>query len=207
MTGRTRGYVKAVNDALFADWCVVDFLTCCTLMSTTDTTRRSRCCPYELISVHRRAGAGQGCDPAKHASNRRGFTLIEVMVVIVVIAMLATLVAPNVFHNLFAAKDGTARSQMEMLSAALDAYRLDNGGYPTTEQGLGALWAEPALEPRPRAWSGPYLRKQPPPDPWGNAYVYRFPGEENQAGFDLLTYGADGQPGGAGDGADIRAWE
>lgn len=140
-------------------------------------------------------------------THRPGFTLIEVMVVVVVITLLATLVAPNVFKNLGTAKDGTARSQMEMLTAALDAYRLDNGRYPTTQQGLDALWSEPQSSPRPRAWNGPYLRKRVPLDPWDNPYVYRFPGRENPNGFDLLTYGADGQPGGEGEDADIRAWE
>lgn len=137
----------------------------------------------------------------------RGFTLIEVMVVIVVITLLAALVAPNVFRNLGTAKDGAARSQMEMLTAALDAYRLDNGRYPTTQQGLQALWTEPTTSPRPRAWNGPYVRKRVPEDPWDNPYVYRYPGNENPNGPDLLTYGADGQPGGEGEEADIRAWE
>lgn len=140
-------------------------------------------------------------------SPRPGFTLIEVMVVIVVITLLAALVAPNIFKNLGTAKDGTARSQMEMLTTALDAYRLDNGRYPTTQQGLDALWAEPVTEPRPRSWGGPYLRKRVPPDPWDNPYVYRNPGQENPHGFDLLTYGADGRPGGQAEDADIRAWQ
>lgn len=138
---------------------------------------------------------------------RSGFTLIEVMVVVVVITLLAALVAPNIFKNLGTAREGTARSQMEMLTAALDAYRLDNGRYPTSQQGLDALWAEPTVEPRPRAWNGPYLRKRAPLDPWDHPYVYRFPAEEATHGFDLLTYGADGQPGGEGDDADLRAWD
>lgn len=133
--------------------------------------------------------------------------MIEVMVVVVVITLLATLVAPNVFQNMSVARGGTARSQMEMLSAALDAYRLDNGRYPTTQQGLAALWTEPATEPRPKAWNGPYLRKRVPSDPWDRPYVYRFPAEEARSGFDLLSYGADGGPGGEGENADIRAWE
>lgn len=139
--------------------------------------------------------------------HRSGFTLIEVLVVVVVITLLATLVAPNVFSHLGTAKDATARSQMEMISAALDAYRLDNGRYPSTEQGLDALWAAPSFEPRPRNWRGPYLRKRVPLDPWGNAYVYRLPGRVNANGFDLLSLGSDGREGGTGDGADILAWE
>ena len=138
---------------------------------------------------------------------RPGFTLIEVLVVIVVITLLAGLVAPNIFRNLGTAKAGTARSQMEMLTAALDAYRLDNGRYPTTQQGLDALWAEPTMEPQPRGWNGPYLRKPVPPDPWDNPYVYRNPGQENPNGFELLTHGADGQPGGVDEDADILAWK
>lgn len=142
-----------------------------------------------------------------HGPSVTGFTLIEVMVVIVVITLLATLVAPNIFHNLSTAKVGTARSQMEMLAAALDAYRLDNGTYPTTQQGLGALWSEPTSPPVPRSWNGPYTRKPPPLDPWGSPYVYRFPGQENKNGFDLLTHGANGQPGGTGRNADLDAWK
>ena len=139
-------------------------------------------------------------------TRRSGFTLIEILVVIVVIAILATLVAPNIFQHVGAAKDATAKSQIEMLSAALDAYRLDNGAYPTTQQGLDALWTIPTTDP-PSNWRGPYLRKPVPPDPWGRAYLYTFPGVENPRGFDLLTYGLDGQPGGEGENADIVSWK
>lgn len=138
---------------------------------------------------------------------RHGFTLIEVLVVIVVLGMLATLVAPNVFQHVGAAKQATARSQIELLVAALEAYRLDNGRYPTTEQGLEALRREPLLEPRPRNWRGPYLRKEVPLDPWKNPYVYRSPGVASGTGFDLLSYGADGREGGEGEDADITSWQ
>lgn len=138
---------------------------------------------------------------------RRGFTLIEILVVIVVIAVLATLVAPNVFQHVGAAKDATARSQIEMLGAALDAYRLDNGRYPTTSQGLPALWQEPAIEPRPRNWRGPYLRKEVPLDPWQHPYVFTSPGEVNPTGYDLMSYGLDGQQGGEDEAADILSWK
>ncbi|MBI3567532.1 MAG: type II secretion system major pseudopilin GspG [Gemmatimonadetes bacterium] len=140
-------------------------------------------------------------------SRLRGFTLIEVLVVIVVIAILATLVAPNVFRHVGAAKETTARSQIEMLGAALDAYRLDNGRYPTTEQGLAALWQAPTTEPRPTNWRGPYLRKAVPLDPWGNPYSYVAPGVQSTTGYDLVSYGADGKPGGTGDDADITSWK
>lgn len=138
---------------------------------------------------------------------RAGFTLIEILVVIAVLAVLAALVAPEVFSHLGTAKDTAARSQMEMMGAALDAYRLDNGAYPTTAQGLEALRVAPQYEPRPKNWNGPYLRRAVPTDPWDNAYVYVYPGESNTNGYDLLTYGADGVPGGEGENADIRAWD
>lgn len=135
---------------------------------------------------------------------RRGFTLIEILVVLVVLAILASLVAPNIFRNVDTAKDATARTQIEMLGAALDAYRLDNGRYPTTDQGLAALQVAPTIEPRPISWRGPYLRKAIPLDPWGNPYLYRFPATNGETGFELASYGADGQPGGTGADADIR---
>src|SRR5437762_9171399 len=132
---------------------------------------------------------------------RGGFTLIEILVVIVVIAILATLVAPNVFQHVGAAKSATAKSQIEMLGAALDAYRLDNGSYPNTQQGLDALWTRPTIDP-PANWRGPYLRKPVPIDPWGRAYLYAFPGTQNPTGYDLISYGQDGKPGGTGEDAD-----
>lgn len=138
---------------------------------------------------------------------RSGFTLIELLVVIVVLSVLAAFVAPNVFQHVGTAKDAAARSQIEMLGAALDAYRLDNGRYPTTEQGLEALWREPVLDPRPRNWRGPYLRKAVPLDPWQNPYAYRSPGEVNTWGYDLLSLGADGRAGGEGEDADITNWQ
>lgn len=138
---------------------------------------------------------------------RPGFTLIEIIVVIVVLAVLATLVAPNVFRHVGAAKEATARTQIEMLGAALDAYRLDNGRYPTTEQGLAALWQAPALDPRPTNWRGPYLRKTVPLDPWNTAYLYRAPGTQSGTGYDLLSLGADSKPGGDGENADILSWK
>jgi general secretion pathway protein G len=144
--------------------------------------------------------------PARPAGGRAGFTLIEILVVIAVLAMLAALVAPNVFQHVGTARDATARSQIELLGAALDAYRLDNGRYPSTDQGLEALQSAPNVEPFPTNWRGPYLRKAVPADPWGNPYIYISPGEINPRGYDLLSLGADGQPGGEGDDADVVSW-
>lgn len=138
--------------------------------------------------------------------SRRGFTLIEILVVIVVIAILATLVAPNIFKNVGEAKTTTAKAQIDNLSSALDAYRLDNGTYPTTQQGLDALTSLPTIDP-PANWKQPYLRKAVPVDPWGHPYVYLFPGESNPMGFDLLSYGADGKLGGEGEDADVVSWK
>jgi general secretion pathway protein G len=141
-----------------------------------------------------------------HMGHRGGFTLIEILVVIAVLAMLAALVAPNVFQHVGTAKDVTARSQIELLGAALDAYRIDNGRYPTTEQGLDALQVQPTLQPLPSNWRGPYLRKEVPLDPWGTPFVYLSPGEVNPRGYDLLSLGADGELGGEEEDADVVSW-
>lgn len=154
---------------------------------------RSRCRGRVETRVRSRAGA-------------RGLTLIEVLVVIVVIAILATFVAPNLFRHVDDARVATARAQIESLATALDAYRLDNGRYPTTQQGLAALWQRPTIEP-PINWTSPYLRKPVPDDPWGRPYVYIAPGLVNPSTYDLLSYGADGKPGGEGDNADITSWK
>jgi general secretion pathway protein G len=164
--------------------------------------------------LHAAGAAGQLTDPIAAIVTMRagtippvsrgGFTLVEILVVIVVIAVLATLVAPNVFRHVGSARDATARSQIEMLGAALDAYRLDTGRYPTTEEGLTVLWEGP---PGRTDWRGPYLRKPVPLDPWDNAYVYLSPGTRSRMGYDLLSQGADGRQGGAGEDADIISWE
>lgn len=136
-------------------------------------------------------------------SSRRAFTLLEIIVVIIVLALLAGLVAPQIFGRVGEARGTTARTQIELLSTALDNYRLDNGSYPTTEQGLVALTEKPTRAPVPAQWKGPYLRKAVPNDPWGRPYIYRFPGERNPASFELSSLGKDGQPGGTGEDSDI----
>ena len=134
----------------------------------------------------------------------RGFTLIEIIVVVVIIAVLATLVAPNVFQHVGSARETAARSQIVMLGAALDAHRLHVGRYPTTQEGLAALWLMPAGAPS--TWRGPYLRKAVPLDPWGNAYVFLSPGEVNRETYDLLSLGSDGKRGGTAEATDITSW-
>ncbi|MEJ2205758.1 MAG: type II secretion system major pseudopilin GspG [Gemmatimonadota bacterium] len=137
----------------------------------------------------------------------RGFTLIELMVVVIVLGLLAGLVLPQITGRVSDAKLATARTQIEMMGVALDSYRLDNGRYPTTQQGLEALRTEPTTEPLPNNWRGPYLRREVPVDPWGRSYEYRSPGEENPTSYDLFTLGLDGQPGGEGEDADITSWQ
>lgn len=132
-----------------------------------------------------------------------GFTLIELVVVIAVIAILAGLVGPMVFRNVGDAKVTAAKAQLELFGLALDQYRLDNDYYPSTAQGLEALRTLPSGEPAARDWRGPYLKKPIPLDPWGRPYVYRSPGERNPQGYDLLSLGRDGQPGGAGEDVDV----
>lgn len=133
---------------------------------------------------------------------RRGFTLIELLIVMVIIGLLASLVAPKMFKKIGGAKQKTAKAQIALLGTALDSYRLDNDSYPTTEQGLEALRQKPESV---ESWDGPYLPKAIPHDPWGNAYVYKCPGEHGD--YDLSSYGADGQSGGDDDNKDINSWE
>ncbi|MFL6566287.1 MAG: type II secretion system major pseudopilin GspG [Burkholderiales bacterium] len=127
-----------------------------------------------------------------------GFTLLELLVVIVIIGLLAGYVAPRYFSQVGRSEVQVARAQIESLEKALDQYRLDMRRYPTVEEGLSALVAKPASA---EAWGGPYLKKAVPMDPWGRAYVYRMPAEKGE--FQLLSYGRDGKPGGNGEDADI----
>jgi general secretion pathway protein G len=135
-----------------------------------------------------------------------GFTLIEILVVIAVIAILASIVTPMVFRNVGDAKTSSARAQIEILATALDSYRLDNDYYPSTAQGLAVLRTRPAGSPTGDKWRGPYLRKDVPDDPWKNPYVYSSPGTVNPESYDLLSLGRDGKPGGEGEDADITSW-
>jgi general secretion pathway protein G len=128
----------------------------------------------------------------------RGFTLLELLVVIVIIGLLAGFVAPRYFSQIGKSEIQVARAQIDSFDKALDQYRLDMRRYPSSEQGLKALVERPVNEP---GWSGPYLRKDVPADPWGRPYIYRAPGTKGD--YDLVSYGKDGQPGGTGEAADI----
>jgi general secretion pathway protein G len=139
--------------------------------------------------------------------NQRGFTLIELMVVIVILGILAGLIIPRIMGRPEEARRMKARVQMESIETALKLYKLDNGSYPTTEQGLQALVEAPTVGQLPKAWrDGGYLEKgKVPKDPWENEYIYLSPGVNSD--FDLISYGADGEPGGEDINKDINNWE
>jgi general secretion pathway protein G len=148
---------------------------------------------------------GMGCwaRPPCHLPRKTamGFTLLELLVVIVIIGLLAGLVAPRYFDQVSKSNTKIARAQIDSLEKALDQYRLDVGMYPTTELGLAALNARPQnLE----KWAGPYLKKAVPPDPWGARYIYKAPGDHSD--YDLSSLGSDGQAGGSGEAADVTSW-
>lgn len=142
------------------------------------------------------------CSRSKHIRNAEaGVTLIEMMVVLVIIAVVAAMVVPNVIGRPDQARVTVAKSDLQAIAGALEIYRLDNRTYPSTAQGLEALVVRPTLPPEPLNWAaGGYLGAMPK-DPWGSDYIYRYPGSAGQ--FDLISLGADGQPGGSGVNADI----
>jgi len=143
--------------------------------------------------------------PSFARSLQRGFTLIEIMVVVVIIGVLAAVIMPKVMGRADDARITAARQDITSLSSALKLYKLDNHRYPTTEQGLQALVQRPTSGPAANGWkSGGYIEKLPR-DPWGNPYQYLSPGVRGE--FDVFSYGADGQPGGAGIDADIGSWD
>lgn len=137
-----------------------------------------------------------------------GFTLLEVLVVVLIIGLLSAVVATNLFSRADEAKVTLAKTQVRQLEQALEMYRFDNGRYPTADQGLEALVSEPSSEPRPRRYPpGGYVKRDALTDPWGLEYQYRIPGAQNTHSFDLLSYGPDGVEGGEGSGADIVNWD
>lgn len=156
--------------------------------------------------ISSKTGDGGGAAPhrARVDSARQrnaGFTLLELLVVMVIVGLLVGYVGPRYFSQLGKSEVKAARAQINAFEKSLDQYRLDIGHYPATDQGLAALVVKPANEPK---WQGPYLAKAVPADPWGNAYQYRQPGEHGE--FDIWSFGKDGQPGGEGDAADVNNW-
>lgn len=135
----------------------------------------------------------------KRRSSGRGFTLLELLVVILIIGLLTGIVAPRFLGQVSKSEVTAARAQLDALDKALQGYRMDTGRYPTTAQGLRALVQQPSDEPR---WRGPYLQGEVPADPWGSTYQYRAPGAAGKE-FDLLSFGRDRTAGGSGDDADI----
>lgn len=134
---------------------------------------------------------------------KKGFTLLELLVVMVIIGLLASYVAPRFFTQVGKSEIKATRAQMDAFSKALDTYRLDTGRYPNSFEGLKALVDRADAEPK---WAGPYLQKSVPPDPWGQPYIYKSPGTSGRD-YDLTSLGKDGQPGGEGENADIHSWE
>lgn len=142
--------------------------------------------------------------PERKRRSESGITLLELLVVMVIIALFATLVGTRLWKNVAAAKATTAKSQIETFENAIEQFRLDVGRLPTQEEGLEALRVRPATIDQSK-WNGPYLQKELPMDPWGNPYVYRCPGQHGE--YDILSYGRDGKEGGEGEDADIVSWK
>ncbi|MBD3655584.1 MULTISPECIES: type II secretion system major pseudopilin GspG [Marinobacter] len=140
----------------------------------------------------------------EHKGTQRGFTLIEIMVVMVILGLLVAIVAPNIMGRSDQAKVTVAETQLSNIANALDLYRLDNSHYPSTQQGLEALVQQPSGTPEPKNWNPDGYLKSVPEDPWGAPYQYVSPGTEGP--YDLYSFGSDGQEGGDGDAADISVW-
>ncbi len=139
------------------------------------------------------------------SGRKRGFTLVEILVVVVILGLLATLVVPRVVGRGEEAKRTAALVQIREIEQALDLFKLDNGFYPTTEQGLDALMEKPSISPEPRRYREDGYMKKIPQDPWGGEYIYRSPGDHDE--YDLFSPGPDGEEGGEGKNADIVSWE
>jgi general secretion pathway protein G len=135
-------------------------------------------------------------------STTRGFTLTELLVVLVILGLLAALVGPNLYNRIKPAKQSVAAAQIEHFATALDSFFVDVGRFPTSTEGLNALQQKPRNS---KHWQGPYLKKTLPLDPWENHYRYRMPGQHGA--YDIISYGADGKSGGKGENSDIKSWE
>lgn len=143
------------------------------------------------------------CRPCAHAGGQGGFTLMELLLVLVIVGLLAALVGPTLYQRIKPAKEAAARMQIENFGAALDSFLVDVGRYPSTQEGLAALRTRPTGVSD--KWNGPYLKKELPADPWGHAYAYRAPGRSG--GYEIISFGADGREGGEGENADITSWQ
>ena len=135
------------------------------------------------------------------SASQRGFTLLELLVVMVIIGLLSAYVGPKVFGQIGKSETKIAKAQIEAIVKGLEQYRIDAGHYPSADQGLAALMVAPAAEAK---WAGPYMAKALPQDPWGRPYLYRVPGEHGDC--DVFSLGRDGQPGGEGEDADVNSW-
>jgi general secretion pathway protein G len=138
----------------------------------------------------------------KNRQRQRGFTLIEILIVVIIIGLLASLVGPKLFGKVGSAKLKAAKAQIELFGTALDAFRLDVGRYPTSEEGMKALREKPSAA---EAWQGPYLPKEIPVDPWGRAYIYKSPGEQGE--YEIVSFGLDGAEGGEAENQDVVSWK
>ena len=145
----------------------------------------------------------------KRNHDEAGFTILEIVVVLVLMAALYAVVMPNVGKRMDMGKQKTAEIQLGFFKSMLEEYRLDNGMYPTTEQGLEALVTKPTIPPIPENWNGPYTNDEAgiPKDPWNRPYVYRCPGNHRPNSYDLFSMGSDGKEGGTGSAADITNWK
>lgn len=146
----------------------------------------------------------KGSKSEKHLNDARcrGFTLMELLLVLVIIGLLAALVGPSLYQRIKPAKQSVARAQIDNFSTAIDSYYIDTGRFPSTQEGLKALRVKPEGSGR---WNGPYLKKDIPNDPWDTPYVFRSPGRSG--GYEIISYGEDKREGGEGDNADINSWE
>ena len=158
-----------------------------------------------MVDDKQSLGSGMAHSSVRLVFSRSGFTLIEIMVVIIILGILVGLIVPRLMEKPEKARVVKAQMQIESISAALKEYKLDTGDYPTTEQGLEALVEKPSIGKIPKKYPEKGYLPKIPKDPWGNDYVYISPGEHGD--FDLISYGSDGEEGGEGKDADVQSWE